>query len=490
MHRNVTGRATAALFVVLASSGVRAEPTVHWIRTLDEPSGNGAVSALALTASGDVVTAGHVGVRFAVVKQRGSDGDTLWGTELPDADPTSGGIANAVAVGKTGDVFAAGHTQAAGNVNFTVVRLAGGDGSVLWSSAVDGPAAQEDVAFALALDKSDNVLAAGSMTTATTGRDFAVAKLDGTSGAMLWQRTLAGKTNSLAQDSALAIAVDPDGNAIATGFLAESDAGVHLDLAAVKLDGATGNVLWSRRYSVTPEYNFGSTVAILPGGDPVVAGTLGGHFTVMRLKASDGTKLWQYQSSAGSVSPPSGVSKVVITSDGIVAGGREGATGKSRPYLVKLNTATGAAIWEKGIGTAAPSAGSALPEVLASGEVLAAGALEDKGFVVRLKGSDGAQIWRFDQQGRWAAAVALRSNAFYWGGAADVAENATDYQTMKLSVRASCVVGDKLHKDCACDCGIHQVCMHGACRTIEPPQPTGHLHTDKKKKQAGKLEAH
>ena len=491
MHRNGTGRATAALSLLLAANVARADPEISWIRTLDDASGaNGVVSGLVLTASGDVVSAGHVGARFAVVKQRGTDGETLWGTELPDSEPSSAGIASAVAIGKSGDAFAAGYTQAAGNVNFTVVRLSDVDGSVLWTRAVDGPAAQEDVAFALALDKSDDVLAAGSMMGATTARDFAVVKLDGKTGSVLWQRTIAGSSNLAGQDSAQAIAVDADGNAIATGYLAKSETGVNLDFTTVKLDGATGSVVWTRRYAATPAYDFGHAVAVAPGGDAIVAGTLGGHFTVMRLRASDGSKLWQYQSNAGSISPPSIASKVVVTSGGIVVGGYEGTTGAAHPFVVKLNGTTGAPIWEKAVGTAASSWSPARPEVLASGEVLAAGGLEDKGIVVRLKGSDGSQIWRLDQKGRRPSAVALQNDAFFVGGSADAGANATDYLTMKLSVLPSCVVGNKIHIECACDCGIHQVCLRGKCKTIEPAQPTGHLHTDKKKKKPKKSQPH
>jgi hypothetical protein len=90
------------------------------------------------------------------------------------------------------------------------------------------------------LDLTGDVIAAGYLTNSLTQDDFTVVKLDGTSGAERWRKTINGTSNGV--DRALAVAVDLNGNVVAAGHIRNT---VTLgDLIVIKLDGITGSELW------------------------------------------------------------------------------------------------------------------------------------------------------------------------------------------------------------------------------------------------------
>jgi len=130
----------AMLVVALAATGAAAGA---WRQTVGAPGVGDTAWAVVTDGANDVVTAGVLDGHFAVVKLAAGDGHELWERRI---DGTANGLdrAFAVAVDAAGDVLAAGTLSNAGtDLDFTVVKLAGGDGHELWCYVIDGTGSSE-----------------------------------------------------------------------------------------------------------------------------------------------------------------------------------------------------------------------------------------------------------------------------------------------------------------------------------------------------------
>ncbi|TFH23091.1 MAG: hypothetical protein E4H03_06975, partial [Myxococcales bacterium] len=177
-----------------------------------------------------------IGDDFAAARLASADGAVDWTYTRPG---TAGNldVAYAVAVDSSDDVIAAGTTLNVGIANdFTVVKLSGTTGTELWSHQIDGGATNKDQALDVALDAADDVIVAGFLR-GLVSEDFAILKFSGATGTELWRRTIDGAAGLA--DAAAAVAIDADGNVLAGGSL--DNAGVAVDFTVVKVAGATGD---------------------------------------------------------------------------------------------------------------------------------------------------------------------------------------------------------------------------------------------------------
>jgi hypothetical protein len=144
-------------------------------------------------AAGDVIAAGVLNNRntesdMAIVKLAGATGAELWRTELTGPANGSDDVANAIDLDSTGDVLVAGQTfRGSPDAAFTVAKLRGSTGSEVWRQDFDGTwfdVDARDAGRALAVDGSDDVIAAGALLNdhALADLDFAVLKLSGLDG--------------------------------------------------------------------------------------------------------------------------------------------------------------------------------------------------------------------------------------------------------------------------------------------------------------------
>ena len=77
------------------------------------------------------------------------------------------------------------------------------------------------MAHAVSLDFAGDVNVAGYLRNNMTEDDFTVIKLDGTSGAEQWRKTINGTSNGV--DRALAVAVDLNGNVVAADHIRNAE---------------------------------------------------------------------------------------------------------------------------------------------------------------------------------------------------------------------------------------------------------------------------
>jgi len=167
-------------------------------------------------------------------------------------------------------------------------------GNQLWVARYDGPAGDDDVAQAIAVDASGNVYVTGksyngkhltnpTATPSLTSNDYAYAtvKYD-SSGNQLWAARYDGPGQ--VDDIARAIAVDGSGNVYVTG----SSGG---DYATIKYDSG-GNQLWLASYGNSTNSTDGAVAVAVDGSVNVyVTGTSQGNFATIKYD-SDGNQLW------------------------------------------------------------------------------------------------------------------------------------------------------------------------------------------------------
>jgi hypothetical protein len=453
-----------------ASMGVAeaSDPTLEWAIALDGGNNkNDSARALAVDAAGDVIGAGQLGDEFAVVKRRGDNGALVWKRVMTGAH--SGTSAAAVAVDSAGDVYAAGTlvNETAG-ASFAVVKLRGSDGGVVWVAAKKAGEAR-----ALALGKSGDLVAVGALGSGPAER-FGVMRLSRADGQVLWTQ-LRGSNAGRAE----AVAIDAEGDPIAVGSVgAKQGKGVNSEYAVYKLVIGTGHLTWEHRI---PGWDaMSEAVVIASGGDVVTSGTRDGHLTVVKLKRSTGHLLWEH-AGAESASAPLQAVQVALTSIGdVVASGDTLAPGPGPwtfPYVAFLDGSTGAGIWTRKLASTGLEGlhfGHAVVGALDA--VLAVGKDSDRIRVDKRAPNDGSQEWTWNATKPSEASTALfRDNALFIAGTQSGTVTGSDFLLLKLGIAAPCKKGGP---GCGCTppCKPHQYCVGTTCRTVEPEQPGGEMH--------------
>ena len=266
-------------------------------RDVVEPNGSLDRLRSALDGHGDVVT----NTGRDIVKLDGASGAVRW--HLLAGPSRFPGFYNPapLAVDEANDVIAAFD----GFDLVEITKVAGDNGAVGWSTSLP----PRVLATAIALDRRGDVIVAGDTMDFPPSR--MVTKLVGQTGAVLWTAQLGG-------GDAAAVAVDPAGNVIVAGSTNTASSGTTGDvLSAVKLNGATGDLLWSYR---APDAMPGSGRALVTDatGDVFVGGRLdvpgAGQFAMLKLGGARGTRLWS------AIVPDSGPARNAAADDAALDG--------------------------------------------------------------------------------------------------------------------------------------------------------------------------
>jgi hypothetical protein len=206
-------------------------------------------------AFGDLETTPHDSVAVAV-KLDGATGGELWRTLLNGAAPITE-YGSVGVVDAAGDFYVGGWARPAGGDTFTIYKLAGATGSVLWRYD-HVPAAGVAFPILLSLDGVGNVYAG-----AYFDGDFVLLKLPTASGVPVWSR-------KLSNDYYTSLAFNADGD-----FLLGGSHGHRF--AIQKVRATDGHKKW-RRTLPANSYNggFATGVAVDAVGDVIA---VGGHVT-------------------------------------------------------------------------------------------------------------------------------------------------------------------------------------------------------------------
>jgi len=236
-HVYVTGRTLSwATGLDLSTLKYDTDGTLLWQRDYDGLDSR--VNDLQLDAAGNAFVTGQ-----GFTLKYDTDGNLMW------MMPYTGPIGNttdafeALGIDAHGNVYAAGYAYSTTwDWDCVVVKYDTG-GTLVWERFYNGPANDEDAAWALALDTSGNVLVAGHSNGIGSARDCIVLKYS-PDGNLLWEKRYDGPGGQ--SDNAVAIHVDANSNVYITGHSYVINASY--DYITIKYD-ADGNVLWERLYN-------------------------------------------------------------------------------------------------------------------------------------------------------------------------------------------------------------------------------------------------
>ena len=148
--------------------------------------------------------------------------------------------ANAIAVDTSGNVDVTGYSWGSGPArDYTTIKY-NSAGQQQWIARYDGPANDDDMARAIAIDSSGSVYVTGASLNLAGDLDYATVKYN-SAGQEQWVARYNGAGGQFHVDSAVAIGVDASGNVYVTGT-SDGD-GTGFDYATVKYNSA-GQEQW------------------------------------------------------------------------------------------------------------------------------------------------------------------------------------------------------------------------------------------------------
>ena len=204
-----------------------------WVRRYNEPGSNvDEACAIAVDDSGNVYVTGRshgsgTAQDYATIKYH-PNGDTAWARRY-NGPANDGDVARAITVDGSGNVYVTGESDDSGTSKDYATIKYYSNGDTAWVRRYDGPAHDEDHAYAIALDASNNVYVTGRSGGGASVFDYATIKYY-SNGDTAWMMRYNGLENG--NDEAYAIAVDDFGNVYVTGYSWGS--GTDYDYATIK----------------------------------------------------------------------------------------------------------------------------------------------------------------------------------------------------------------------------------------------------------------
>lgn len=181
-------------------------------------------------------------------------------------------LAVAMALDDSSNVIVIGNSRTMhGDFDYLIVKY-DSSGKLKWSVQYNGTNNGDDHAAAMAIDRQGNIYVTGSSAAANGLDDFLTIKVD-RNGVQQWIARYNGPANNL--DEAIDVAVDDIGNVYVTGF---SNAGGFVpfpDIVTIKYNSA-GQQQWAARYDGSSgSMDMASAIAVDPQGNVYVTGATG-----------------------------------------------------------------------------------------------------------------------------------------------------------------------------------------------------------------------
>ncbi|MBM3323307.1 hypothetical protein FJY69_07510, partial [candidate division WOR-3 bacterium] len=216
-----------------------------WARRYGGPGDDRAVAVMA-SGYGDVFVAGtaQYGTRQnATVVLYDSLGVQQWATRIPASIGDSASAVTGLAPGPGRGAYVCGWLRAGVSMtDYFVARIRPG-GETAWVRTYSGPTVGYDTALALTADAAGSVIVTGGSMGPENDYDYLTAKYD-SSGGLLWTARYDGPDGS--DDVATAVAVDRSGSIYVTGW--STGTGSRYNDYATLRYSPTGGQLWASRY--------------------------------------------------------------------------------------------------------------------------------------------------------------------------------------------------------------------------------------------------
>jgi len=359
-----------------------------------------------------------------------------------------GGLADddgawAIAVDSSDNIYVTGYSWGNGTSSDYATIKYDSTGNQSWVNRYNGPGNSEDWAWDIALDKSGNIYVTGWSTGNGTVSDFATIKYDD-NGSQLWVARYNGPANGY--DLAYALTLDNAGNVYVTGWSQGNF--TDADYATIKYD-ANGNQIWVARYNGPASgEDKASAVAVDSSGNVYITGSstgnsTGSDYTTIKYD-SDGNQLWvaRYNGSANKEDQAS-----VIALDGlgnIYVTGSSAGNGTETDYATVKYDSHGNQLWAtRYSGPANGEDGATVLAVDMSSNVYVAGASAGNGtgadYATIKYDVNGSQLWvaRYNgpthSEDTASALVMDSAGSIYVTGWSTGNDTSYDYATLKYS---------------------------------------------------------
>lgn len=209
--------------------------------------GNSVPTAIGLDSTGHVYVTGSAlrlgaGLEFMTLKLN-ANGTLAWWTTY-NGTGNGDDMANALVVDASANVYVTGSSLGGtGGLDFATIKY-NSNGARQWVHRFAGFGQGNNVPRAIGLDSATNVIVTGNSAHGSAGLDFLTLKLKAT-GTLIWSNAYNGTGSG--DDIAYALAVDGSDNIVVTGSSLGAG-GTALDYATVKYN-ANGTQRWVARYN-------------------------------------------------------------------------------------------------------------------------------------------------------------------------------------------------------------------------------------------------
>ena len=333
-------------------------------------------------------------------------------------------LAYAVAVDASNNVVVAGFSLGSGSgYDYATIKYSAA-GLPLWTNRYNGPGNGDDLAGRVAVDGSNNVIVTGQSVGNGADYDYATIKYSA-AGLPLWTNRYNGPYGN---DYATALAVDGSNNVIVTGYSYSS--GSSADWATIKYSSA-GVPLWINRYGNGWPY----AVAVDSSNNVIVTGWSGSGYATLKY-SSTGVSLWTNAYSVPGVNQANAIA--VDGSNNVIVTGVSGDYPAWYYATIKYSSA-GVPLWTNrynglrdGLDWATDVAVDGSNNVIVTGRSVGSGSGYD--YATVKYSTAGLPLWTNRYSGGSANALAVDSrNNVIVTGSIDTSENYDDYATIKYS---------------------------------------------------------
>jgi outer membrane protein assembly factor BamB len=310
---------TAMLTTKYNSAGV-----MQWKKTLRSSGITNIGYAGALDSSANVYNVGYTnqsGTNDVLFAKYNSSGTLQWQKRLGGAGSDVG---YGVTVDSSGNIYIAGTTGDQSGSGRGIVAKYNSSGTLQWQKNIIPNLTSETSAYCITVDSSGNVYV-GGMVSAGSAYDALIIKLD-SSGTILWQRSLAGATNTT--DTINAITVDSSGNVYITGY------GYSFTDTFVMKYNSSGTLQWQRKLTISSDYGTGISTDSSANVYVTIRGGSSNTFSHIVKYNTSGTIQWQRKLSASVCS----LNAIKVDSSGNIYAAGEGysTTGSSTLALTAV----------------------------------------------------------------------------------------------------------------------------------------------------------
>jgi len=314
-------------------------------------------------------------------------------------------------------------------------------GIPLWTNRYNGPGNANDVAYALAVHSSGDVVVTGYSYSADSSADYSTIKYSN-AGVPVWTNRYDGP--GLDYDVATAVAVNHDGDVFVTGY--STDTNAFFNYATIAYSSA-GIPLWTNRYHGPGNHDSAYAVIVDNSGDVLVTGesrngTNNPDYATIKYSGA-GLPLWTNRYNGPANKHDYALAMAVDSSgNSFVTGSSGGFSVNDTEYATVAYSAAGIPLWTNrysgpGNGDAKAIAVDNGGKVFVTGESFGAGTGDD--YATIAYSTAGVPLWtnryngpanRFD----WAEAITVDSNGdVLVTGASDGIGTSSDYATIKYS---------------------------------------------------------